>query len=98
MTYARREMVDLQQWNKTLRRVLPTDAPANCSRVLLWTSSMRYTTLERAFQLAQDGPAVNLAEIRAALKAEGYSDGVVQTSFNSVRKQLRAAVDKRRRD
>ena len=56
---------------------------------------MRYTTLERAFQLAQNGPTSNLSEIRAALKAEGYSDAQAQTSFASVRKQLRDAVQKR---
>jgi hypothetical protein len=56
---------------------------------------MRYTTLERAFQLAQNGSTSNLSEIRAALKAEGYSDAQAQTSFASVRKQLRNAVQKR---
>lgn len=56
---------------------------------------MRYTTLERAFQLAQNGPTSNLSEIREALKAEGYGDAQAQTSFGSVRKQLRDAVLKR---
>jgi hypothetical protein len=56
---------------------------------------MEFSVLERAFQLAQNGPPTNLDEIRAVLKSEGYSDGVAQTSFPTVRKQLREAIQKR---
>lgn len=56
---------------------------------------MRYSTLERAFQLAQNGPANNLSEIRMALKSEGYGDARAHTAYASVRKQLREAVQKR---
>jgi hypothetical protein len=56
---------------------------------------MRYSTLERAFQLAQDGPAENLDEIRITLKSEGYSDAMAHTAFPTVRKQLRDAIQER---
>jgi hypothetical protein len=56
---------------------------------------MRYSTLERAFQLAELGPPVTLKDIRVLLKAEGYSDAIAHTSFHSVRKQLRQSIRKR---
>lgn len=59
------------------------------------TINMRYSTLERAFQLAQHGPSISLNEVRATLVAEGYGDAVMQTSFPALRKQLRDAIQKR---
>lgn len=55
----------------------------------------RKSVLERAFELALAGPASNINEIRMALKTEGYTDALTQTSFPTIRKQLRTAVQKR---
>ena len=60
-----------------------------------WITLMRYSTLERAFQLAELGPPATLKDIRVLLKAEGYSDALAHTSFQSVRKQLRQTIRKR---
>ena len=55
----------------------------------------RKSVLERAFEVAADGPASTVDELRATLKAEGYADAVSQTSFPMIRKQLREAMQKR---
>ena len=47
----------------------------------------RPTTLERAFELARTGDYLGIAEIRAQLKAEGYSLG--QLEGPSLMRQLR---------
>lgn len=47
----------------------------------------RLTTLERAFELARTGDYLGIAEIRAQLKAEGYSLG--QLEGPSLMRQLR---------
>ena len=55
----------------------------------------RKPVLERAFELALAGPTSSIDEIRTALKAEGYTDAVEQTSYPTIRKQLRIAMQKR---
>ena len=60
-----------------------------------WIAHMRYSTLERAFQLAEKGPPATLKDIRVVLKAEGYDDAITHTSFHSVQKQLRQAMQRR---
>jgi len=55
----------------------------------------RKSVLERAFELALTGPASSIDEIRKALKAEGFTDALAQTSYPTIRKQLRAAIHKR---
>jgi hypothetical protein len=47
-----------------------------------------YSTVERAFQLAQSGGCQSIETLRATLSHEGYSNAVAQTSFPLVRKQL----------
>jgi hypothetical protein len=47
----------------------------------------RPTTLERAFELARTGDYLGIAEIRAQLKAEGYSLG--QLEGPSLMRQIR---------
>lgn len=50
----------------------------------------RPTTLERAFQLANSGECASVADIRARLKSEGYSDAQSHTKGPSIRAQLNA--------
>ncbi len=47
----------------------------------------RPTTVERAFQLAQQGQGA--AEIKKRLSEEGYSDAAAQLSGPSIKSQLR---------
>jgi hypothetical protein len=47
-----------------------------------------YSTVERAFELAQSGGCQSIDDLRAMLSHEGYSNAVAQTSFPLVRKQL----------
>lgn len=49
------------------------------------------TAIERAFDLAKSGTCATIADIKAALKAEGYS--LVQITGPSLSKQLRALID-----
>jgi hypothetical protein len=44
-------------------------------------------TMERAFELARSGKCVSVEEIRACLRAEGYSQGLVVGNYLSA--QLR---------
>ena len=52
------------------------------------------TALERAFSLARSGTCTTIADIKAALKAEGYS--LEQVTGSALGKQLKALIDKRR--
>jgi hypothetical protein len=52
------------------------------------------TTLERAFELARSGSVSNLAELRAAIKMEGYASGQINGPVLS--RQLRGLIDKSR--
>lgn len=52
------------------------------------------TALERAFGLARSGTCTTIAEIKAALKAEGYA--LDQVTGPALGKQLKALIDKRR--
>jgi len=47
-----------------------------------------YSTVERAFQLAQSGGCQSIEDLRAALSHEGYSNAVAQTNSPLVRRQL----------
>jgi hypothetical protein len=49
------------------------------------------TALERAFELAESGTLASVAEIRRALKAEGYFD--VQLNGPSLLSQLRSLIE-----
>lgn len=61
---------------------LPTQA-----RLYPPTMELDKTTLERAFELAASGAMTSLSEIRAQLKAEGYS--LSQLQGRSLIRQLR---------
>lgn len=50
--------------------------------------TIRPTTIERAFELAQSGRYLKLQEIKRQLKAEGYADVDGQLYGLSLRKQL----------
>lgn len=54
--------------------------------------TFRQTTLERAFELAQSGEYVRLADITKQLRAEGYP--LNQLEGVSLRKQLRLICTK----
>jgi len=55
----------------------------------------RKSVLERAFELAAAGPASSINEIRTMLQAEDYNDAIAQTSYPTIRKQLRIALRER---
>lgn len=52
------------------------------------------TALERAFGLARSGTCTTIGEIKAALKAEGYS--LEQVTGATMVKQLKALIGKHR--
>lgn len=54
----------------------------------------RFTTLERAFQLAKSGDCASVTQIRERLKKEGYSDWQSHTKGPSIRSQLNALCAK----
>ncbi len=58
------------------------------------TSTMRPTTLERAFAVAREGRVVSLYDIVQTLQAEGYADCVAQLSGPSLRAQLRLLIQR----
>jgi hypothetical protein len=58
-------------------------------------TSSRQTTLERAFELARTGDCLGIAQIRAQLRAEGYSLG--QLEGPSLARQLREICTASRR-
>jgi len=49
------------------------------------------STLERAFELAKSGTYANLSELRAAIKAEGYT--AAQIEGPALGRQLRRLMD-----
>ena len=51
------------------------------------------TTLERAFELARSGQCANVAEIRAALKREGFDQVQGHLAGPSITRQLRALCE-----
>ncbi len=53
-----------------------------------WMTGSR-TTLERAYDLANSGECAGVAEIKARLKAEGYTDTNGQLYGASIGKDLR---------
>jgi hypothetical protein len=52
----------------------------------------RLTTLERAFQLADEGKHPKVADIRRALTQEGYPDVAMQIAGGTLMRQLRARL------
>jgi hypothetical protein len=55
------------------------------------------TTLERAFTLARSGAFANVADLRIALKREGYDQVEAHLVGPSISRQLRALCTKARR-
>jgi hypothetical protein len=54
------------------------------------------STVERAFQIASEGPRASIADLRQQLLDEGYFNAVDQTSYPLIRKQLSALMRGRR--
>ena len=52
------------------------------------------TALERAFDMARSGQFINVGEIAAAVKREGYPDG--QVDGRALRRQLAAIIKEAR--
>lgn len=55
-------------------------------------------TVERAFEIAQSGQAVGVAEVRAILAREGYTDGLAHTASRELSGRLTATCQLARRE
>ena len=65
-----------------------SDSAVIHEKVSFWIMDHRVTAVERAFQLAGSGSCSSVADIKAELKAEGYS--VDQIFGRALHKQLLA--------
>ncbi len=77
----------LQNWNlKKLALVRPLDSTS----AEITKMQIRRTVLERAFELARSGRCRSMAEVRTALRAEGYTDH--ELTGKGLSDQLRALI------
>jgi hypothetical protein len=60
-------------------------------------TTMRPTTVERAYQLARSGECADLIEVRKRLKAEGYQDERFQLHGLSITSELRKLCEAARK-